>query len=687
LKLSDNYAPERCEREPNTLFAIYNAAIVEGTRDAPDPDDARHQFDNDRYGYELRDDERAFFRDMYVTSGDEAIQRVPAVVALLQECAAVNPKVGENEKDLLDFVDDQQHLTRVLLAPVGRGKSTLLRYFFHYLVPTSRNLCGRVIPIHLVMDRFAAELSNCATPAEITSWVQGTLVRERVQQAVASAANLDDETLWTYIKRLPGFASLAQAEQDLQRIYPQGSPERQVEILKRRMAAKDHRDFPFAVARYLTSVRGKRIVLIFDNMDLLPLSLAEVLLALVPQWTSQWGLRVIIPMRRSTYSRLNNNSGTVSAAVLGLRTIRWRDRDAKEYLKQRTTAIAALVPSESRVTHTQGPAVVEQQDHEGILRAMFDLVLHHHEVLEHLASGNLRKLSYLFRRYLACARIDEDRLKRAVFLRRTAGTADYRLRLNVVLTAFLTGNHKTLFSQSEEMRPLHDCLINLYCNGQSHVNGRLIRLHILRMLKPAEEHGGTAYREIADTYWGWIEVARKGKVQRADCDEAVTHAVRRLMECNLVDTPDHYRIDGHSSLDGVRGLRRTQAGTYYLLSFRNYFEYLQYMKDDVDFEDETHGLRDCIAAPTREQQYVEVRRFLDLLWKEEYAFLEALPFRMRSDFAAQMRRAERELFVAAAPASKMIEFGQQRDLPRAEVAAYEELVGGMTELEGRLLRA
>src|SRR5262249_55472424 len=161
-----------------------------------------------------------------------------------------------------------------------------------------------------------------------------------------------------------------------------------------------------------------------------------------------------------------------------------------------------------------------------------------------LAAGNLRKLSYLFRRYLSCARIDEDRLKRAVFERRTTGQSDYRLRLNTILTAFLTGHQKTFFSHSEEMQPLRDCLVNVYCNNKHRVNGCLIRIHLLKMLKPAAEGAGLRFSEIADQYWEWVGASGRNRVDRVDCDAAVEYAVRRLLDCNLLATPDYYRIDG-----------------------------------------------------------------------------------------------------------------------------------------------
>ena len=48
MKLTDNHVPEPAHIDPNSLYAICNAAILKGTRDAPDPDDARHQFESDR---------------------------------------------------------------------------------------------------------------------------------------------------------------------------------------------------------------------------------------------------------------------------------------------------------------------------------------------------------------------------------------------------------------------------------------------------------------------------------------------------------------------------------------------------------------------------------------------------------------------------------------------------------------
>ena len=81
----------------------------------------------------------------------------------------------------------------------------------------------------------------------------------------------------------------------------------------------------------------------------------------------------------------------------------------------------------------------------------------------------------------------------------------------------------------------------------------------------------------------------------------------------------------------IRQIEISALGRYYMNKLVYYFEYLTFMKDDVDLPYTGLGIKDCIEEPTPKGKYYELHKFFDFFYEEEVEFLMPLNIEQRKN--------------------------------------------------------
>lgn len=678
MKLSDAFNPVNHIVQNNEIYEHYQLDIDHALMDTPTPDVARERITREAFTYQLDEADLHFYRALYVPFGTYATQEGDArLVALLGAGFSERLRIGENEKDLLDFLSASKRLL-LLVSDIGRGKTTLLRYVYLYLLTQCQALASSVIPLYVAAENELNDLAHFGTPPDIVDTLMSRAFRPRLRKAVEPFTSVQDEQFWAYAKNLPQFARLAADENAWAESVP--ADERRALILEARRRAKHHPDFPLCAAKYVTAHKNRTILLILDNVDPLSLQAHRAIIEEMPRLVQDYGLRVVIAARTFTLDRLAEEAQGAIATIPSI-IVDLIPCSVPTFLTRRLHMVVQRARTRPFTHVTVGGAEISQAAAQSVLSAMCDLLLRGEEVatvLSNVAFLNFRKLAVLLKTYFRSGYIRDSELALEILKLRTAHWSEYQPQLWVLLTSIITDNHDTYFSRVVDHR-LYDCIINLYCNGSHNVNDKVIRVHVLQFLgaEPSREQWG--FREVADAYLPLLGGDREA------AREALCHAVRRLLDCNLVESPERYKVAQDQDVSDLRVLRRSTKGEYYLKTFRNYFEYTSLMKDDAELGSNPAGIADCIRAPRRDQRYAETAKFLALVCEDEVAFVAGLGGAERRECAGRFLGSRGERFAAWLPCKAMVEYGQVRGVGSDQVGAYAGLLKRMAEARKNLL--
>ncbi len=666
MKLADAYNPRYHKIENNQIYIRYEEQLDKAIMSPGDFDATRETITQDAYVYQFTPEESEFYRDLYVTNGTYPnADKDDWLRGLFGDALGTRVRVGINERDLLAFPFAS---TRVLLltAPIGWGKTSLLKYVWLYLVQQSPALQQRMLPVYINVDWYKHELHDDKAEGELSAKI-GEITREALLKNVIPFSDVTNEALWAYLKQTREFSFLTKEERDLCTTFAD-CDERvlSVRVREARSRAASHREFPFMVARYVASCLGKSIVLIYDNVDPLSLKVHRVGLYEANTFAEKYGLCTIVSMRRRTFDELAEDHGGLLDTLPHIH-VSMEGRDVAEYLDRRLAAALEKTKSARfEYTDRKGRLITHENARE-VLTLMCKALLNQActQALSEISYRNLRKLGILVRKYFASGYVDMHDLVWAIVGQRVGANVRYDSALWVLLSSVITCNHKTYFSKRHPDPRVRDCMMNVYCNNSLGVNDRTIRIHLLRHLR---RQTVCSFASVRDTY------AKLYTEAPANLERALCRALRRFLQCNLLISPQYYKVTNDQDATRLEAIELTSTGEYYLDELSQYFEYLMYMKDDVML-DGTEGLRSCIDLDHRQERYEEVCKFLTLVFAEEDVFLRSLNAAQRS----QMREAfsadsDANPYVSHAPVTAMITFGEKREMSPGSIEGYRRLL-------------
>lgn len=674
MKLASRYDPPNCAVPSNDVYVLYQTEINNALRSPGDRDPSREHIGRDAFSYDLTDREREFYEKMYVPAKAGVVGSDSYLQELFPAGRIDTLKIGEADKDLLDFVRVDSPRLMALVAPVGWGKTVLLKHVWFYLLGQSPQLRATVLPIYVSVDQEVNAFAEQKSDEEIVQCLHERILQPRLTRIVRPFAQIDDEAFWRFLAdRTDDFADLGYDEDALTKINSvDGDHSRLVQRYDLRRQASKNRDFAYCATQYVVMACHKLPLLILDNVDPLPIAAHRAILREAVRLSEVYGLRVIISMRKNTFDHLAGDPDGVIGA-LDFVEVAMPQTNVREYLTRRVEgALTELDPSRRlRVEDERGKHLLFPADNpREMILALVEALLTDDaaQVLDYISYHNLRLLNAYLREYLSTGYVDKHRMIWALADKVATESTHYASPLWVLLSSVLTCNHETHFSNSgHKSARLLKAIVNLYCNGAHDVNPHSIRLHLLSFLERREE---TSFHEIYDAYSRLFETPPPG------LETAITRALFRLLQGHLIESPRSYRVSDESTVRGLDPMSITDTGSYYRRTLSTYFEYLAYMKDDVDLAANPRAIKDCVEEKHLQGRYEHICRFLQHLFDAEHGFLSVLTEEQRAYLNADFSCIESGSPYTIHPAvSAMIHFGRLRGAKKAIIEGYEELMG------------
>ena len=656
MKLADNYFPETVKISDNDIFRHYHVQVDKAFRAPGDRHPIKEEFGVDGFQYQLSKEEQEFFEKLYIPSslygsaaGDVYLRD------LLGESLINEQRIGKSEKLLLDFLRAENRL-QIVKAPIGWGKTVLLKYFSFYLVPKSEKLSQMVYPVYMSLDD-NFNYFNGADPIRVLEILYEDFLYPRLIKLTRNHTNINNEDLWQYLKNMDEFARLYETERDLLERYGAKSTDERYRdrLFDGRTEAKNNKKFHLCAARYMIDVLKKNPILIFDNVDPLDLPVNRVILQEAMRLWENYGFRIIVSMRERTYDALAAEPEGIFKTYPIKEPITLEKRDILEFMNRRVDAALGGVKTEEYTYVDQKNKRYTQSDAKEVIISMLRVLVNKEgaDFLDYITYHNLRLLSDFVKVFLATGFIEHHSLNRAVIVDRVVNDPHYKVPFWVLLSSILTANYETHFSKHCPDPHILRSITNLYCNRKGSVNRYFIRFHILNYF---DREKSLTINKLINQYEQLFDQPPQ------DLKDSIDHALHRLLECQLLVSPEFHKVTDGNISDFVKDLEITDTGEYYLKVLSSYFEYIIYMKDDVELPTSINIL-DCITIKDLEGRYEQVYLFLRFLYEQELRFLHGMNRKQRIHFLQFFSRKEdNHPFVIRTAVEKMIRFGKEREL-------------------------
>lgn len=653
MKLASLYTPSAHKKRNNSLYEYFQSYFIEGLKEPEEREPVKESIEFERYIYRLSEKEIDFYENHYIPQGKKLLVGDDSFLRKNFNKLDKDFVVGENARDLIVFVQELSDNLGLLISPIGWGKTALIRYVWFYLIGKSDILERSTIPVYISIDHYKGLFQGLKSTSQIRNIFVNEILRERLIDVVRPFTELDDEAFWEYLKKgTDKFNSLEQYEIDMLKIYGK-SAENSEKIFNARMQARKDEDFYYTSLKYIREKLNKLPVLLLDNVDTLSLTTNDVILDEALRLTKLFKIKVLISMRNTTYSKIASRKDGTIRAYPPLR-IELEKLDIKDYLKHKTLAIKQNVKTASQryeYINYKGSARVTFKNATSVYDAMLSVLLsaESSNVLAHVTYFNLRKINSLLLKYLATGYIDDHKLIQKILEGKLTDDEYNESPLWILISSVITNNHVTRFS--EQGISYQEGVLNLYCNGTNRLNSHLIRLHILNLIKRV---GETTVYSLIEAYRIFFPDAKEVKTN-------ILYAIWRLISFDLIESPEHYKVDSFDDIENIKTISLTSTGDYYRQEFINYYEYLVYMKDDVDFEENNFNIQDCIQVSSLAGRYNEVFKFLTFLFEKEVEFLRNLNLEQRLHYTNFFSPPENlSPFITCCPVKNMIEFGEKR---------------------------
>ena len=654
MKLASSYTPAAHVVPNNGLYEYYQEFFHDGLRDPKERDPIKETIDYDKYSYACSEQEKEFYEKFYIPQGKILEAKEHVLIKDLFGEKVNQSNVGEHVKDFLDFINMQKNMG-LLIAPIGWGKTVLLRYMSFYLVSQSEELQKKVIPIYMSIDHNKNTLDESMDANEIKDVFIRKILHERMIDVTRPFTQLDNDEFWNYVmKGSDRFNSLEQYEEDIKLRYSNDPATIKSCILSERMEARKNDAFYPIALKYIRDKLGKTPLLILDNVDTLPLYVNEIILDETIFLSQEYNLKALVSMRASTHEKImESHDGGLRAYPPAM--IELEKPDVKRYLKYRISSIRRKVRASKpqfKYVNYEGDINITFRDGVNVFDAMLEMLIGEEssKVLSFITNHNLRKVNSLVLKYLATGFIDEHSFVRRI----VEGTIDEDKRgkspLWILLSSVITNNFRTRFS--EVGMAYQEGVLNIYCNGRRHPREHLVRIYILNYVK---RHRDVNIQDVIKTY-----LSLNGAPSES-ITTSIKYAIWRLLSFDLLDSPDYYKVESFDDIDQVKTVTLTETGDYYRQEFRNFYEYLVYMKDDIELSDNAFEIRDCIQVSDLSGRLIEVSKLLRMIHRTEKEFLFNMNKTNRIIFANNFSNPEdSNPFIVTAPITSMLNFFKSR---------------------------
>jgi hypothetical protein len=695
MKLADKHDPAQNKIPDNSFYEHFKDILIEAFAGLPEFELAFENNSTIDYDFKLTPAQVDFFEKFYAPSLIESQISHSKSSVYFSEDFLKTAVIGGDEWKCLDFLESQFEVL-IVEAPIGWGKTTLLRYVYTYLVSQSDYLKKIIIPKYASIDIDVNSLNDKQNIVEV---LYNEYITPFLKQVV-TPLKITNSDFWDYLKRQKEFADLKQQEINLHEIWSGNQEKIKEGLLKHRSDVQKTKEYALHATKYMQEKYNKKIVIIIDDIDVFSHEVHNTIFREAIQLGRKYGIKVVMSMRSDTFNELGAYRGgdLGTQGVLCEEPVSLNCRDVREYLNRRIGMAFKEIEDVGELSFRipgYSPKFTTKEA-KTIFTSLLDLLISQkscQDFIGNISNFNLRLISNLSQLYFASGFIErakfysdlvvldqfsQDPLKK--------DSEDNKPPLWVLTSSLITGNYRTHFSKNGDrsFRNKRKYILNVYCNtknnGPSWINSSFIRLHFLFYLqRKMYQQNGPISR--SDLYSDYRKLFNKGA--QTGLTKSMNRALYRMLQCGLVTSRDTFRNMTENDLSKISTISLTISGDYYINTLTTYYEYLFYMKDDVNFQDKP-DFDSCIMEQGVVIGYKNVKQFLALLFEQEKDFIAKLTIPQRKLLIENFSNPNHDNhpMIVYAPVEAMINFGKTRG---RDYQIYDDLQSKIQNIKTNLL--
>ena len=278
MKTKNSLIPDsNKELDTNPFFEAYNSIIINITNPFDSHHDVEEKIINKIPSVILNKNQTKFFKNLYVAAkpyNRESHINITKVQNELPEL--LNYNHGYNEWQLIDFAMsnnfDQANLVSII-APIGRGKTSLLNYTYLYLRNKIPNFKKRVFPIIYNCHEFKIFFNDKKNSRTTFDYLFNEVFSYRLLNLVTPYTNLKNNSFWDWYEgeSKTKYSSQLRLYREAKGIVSSKKhiAEYEKNIIDLKISEQNHELFLYTALKYVKLKKGKEIVVAFDNLDLL----------------------------------------------------------------------------------------------------------------------------------------------------------------------------------------------------------------------------------------------------------------------------------------------------------------------------------------------------------------------------------------------------------------------------------
>jgi hypothetical protein len=387
----------------------------------------------------------------------------------------------------------------------------------------------------------------------------------------------------------------------------------------------------------------------------------------------QYSVRVIITMRPNTYWRIFEADGGLQKIPHPF-TIEILPPQPRTYLNEKKNLyIDELKKLPVRLSGESVTAIISEP--EKIFNNMANIMLNDRVTpfINALIANDLRKLSRLLLTYFNTGYLKKHGLANEFTSQAIDPKDDDSLPLWVAYDSIITNNHTTHFSSKKSSAESH--LLNVFCNGGHEYNTYLIRLHILSNIYKIKH--GTAEKQ-RKSYKSLFSVENNEEL-----DSSLNHVYRKFINYGLIKASEYFYLNTDEEAGKLSNIEITNCGTYYITEMTFLYNYIIYMKDDVDYPESCAGkIKNCIETEFLKDRFKELEKFLYFLLCQEKTFLHYLNKDRLKKYSKEFALSENNLLFSKLIIDRIIQYAESKtrgvDLERLKkIAKHAHFINGL----------
>ena len=632
MKLTEKYQATKLPE--NSIYSVVQCIFHEVFCDIPNIsiDNTSFSESEECFVYEETEEEKKFYTERYFDLTRKTLNE------------STN-SINKHENDLLDFSCKLGKKMLILRGKQGYGKTTLLRKVFFHILPKKNN---KILPVYMSFNQHINRISGQNNESENYFYDQfSNIIRKYTKSVLKRLDNDFLSFLRERVKHIEFDIALSQIENLPDKTMSADQKIKEIQNLQQEEIKKAS-----AVLYSLQFIKKKYNVLpilIFDDLDALPYDFIMWLFNEAHDLSQTYDFKTILSMRPFTFEKIRNQNMQVIDPVpikIGFPNCSVFLTETLKNLEKKTEAIS------KRTEIVVGNKIVTPENINVFIKNYCKILSSSDDAswfLESVSGGDLRRFRSLIRTYFSSGHIEPEKIMSDIL---ALNPAESSLPIWIVYTSIITNNYLSVFPHTKTNED--EFVINLFCNGREYANTYLIRLHMLAY--SCKQNSIPELSEFLDQYKPLLPKEGKSALQNS-----VKKVLKRFNNAGLIVNNKYFHIDRRECINDIESFRTQPLATYYISDLFTRFEYIAYMKDDIDYDDVSFGIRNCIEIREHQERFKDVVKFLQFFFEKEKLFLQQIPQEHIEDYIRNFSPENGYYMFSHQMVEKMIDYGLRRN--------------------------